>query len=59
MKVGDLVFYRHEGRTTNTIGIITRIGTNDYGVTLYFVRYPCGDSYETWHHHTKVEAICK
>ena len=61
MKVGDLVFYRHEGRTTNMIGVITAISTNHAvaGGTFYFVRFPNGDGFESWYHPTRLEALWK
>ena len=58
MQIGDLVFYRHDGRTTTTIGIVTAIRTVDPH-TLYFVRYPSGDGFDTWHHWTRLEPLCR
>ena len=61
MQIGDLVFYRHEGRTTNMIGVITAISTNlaNDGGSFYFVRFPNDDGFESWYHPTRLEALCK
>jgi len=58
MKVGDLVFYRHDGRTTDIIGVITAVMTcTSRGTHTVFVRYPSGDGYDGWTHSTRLEAL--